>query len=73
MNPAALSSAVAEVDKDLLDILLKLQKIEEGMWPWHPAIPAIMHAMETIAALSSGLETLAARIQQEGPDNPSWN
>lgn len=64
---------MAEVDRDLLEVLLKLQKISDDVWPWHPAVPALMHAMETIAALSSGLETLAARIQQEGPDNPSWN
>lgn len=73
MNPAALSSAVAEVDRDLLEVLLKLQRIQDGIAAWHPAAPAVLHAMETIAALSSGLETLAARIQQEGPDNPSWN
>jgi hypothetical protein len=64
---------VAEVDRDLLDVLLKLQRIHAETWPWHPAVPAIMHAMETVAALSSGLEQLAAEIQANGPDNPSFN
>lgn len=73
MNTAALASAMAEVDKDLLDVLLKLKAIHEEMWPWHPGIPAITHAMETIACLSAGIEEIAARISQEGPDNPSWN
>ncbi len=73
MNPALLVNAVAEVDQALLETLLKLEAILAATPLHSPAWPALAHAQETIACLSAGLEELAARIQLEGPANPSFN
>lgn len=73
MNPNALAAALAEIDTDLLELLLKLRKLETDFAPWSPAIPVILHAQETVALLSSGIEELAMRLAQDGPENPSFN
>jgi len=73
MNPAALSSAVADVDADLLRLLVKIQAICAALPPGSPVHVALTHSLETIAVLSAGMEDLALKTLQLGADNPSWN
>lgn len=73
MNPAQLAHAVAEIDSQLLETLLRLQGLMDQVTPSNPAFPALKHALETIACLSAGMEQLTSTILQEGPENPSWN
>ena len=73
MNPAALAAAIAEVDTDLLQAITKLERILERDPQDIRCIVALVHCQETLALLSSGLESLAAMTLQNGTPNPSFN
>lgn len=73
MHAPALAKAVADLDEDLLALMMKVTALLEHVPKSSQAHEALKHLQETLAVLSHGTEMLVATIVQNGSENPSWN